>query len=381
VDYQPIFKSPKGVPANWTLASLRQHLQTAVLLELYTIPLYLFCMYSIDVSDGMPESAEQNAVHDIQEIVKQEMLHLALAGNLLTAVRGRPHLYGEAYAPKYPSEVLYEGVPMTLAPANPYQLQNFVEIEQPVDEKMDQDETLDNWTLAEYHSIGHFYDSLKRGLEELHGRLGDDIFDKDSEKRQWSGGFGGELTPISDLETAKSKLDLIIQQGEGGPRPSGSAEYQGDSHYEVFKRLKEQKLKVHNLVPNPRTKHFEKKEHSYPVMLAFDAAYSYLLWTIEAVWTYGGPDESKKKKLRKSIGPLMSAIMRPIAQFLVFQDLKTIKKKRAAPPFNLYIFPPGVSPKEQLLTLLGNAATAYPNAPELKDLTAAASDLFDLGEI
>ncbi|CAE6448181.1 unnamed protein product [Rhizoctonia solani] len=341
-------------------------------------------MYLIDTDNAQPNSPEQGAVDDIRHIIGQEMLHLVIAGNLLTAVRGRPQLYGEAYAPKYPSEILYEGVLMTLAPARPYQFENFVEVEQPVHDKIEQDETLiKTRTLAQYESIGEFYESLKDGLKKLHTRIGDDIFDADSAKRQWGendGWFEGELSSITDLKTAEDKLSLIIEQGEGGPPLTGS-KIAGQSHYETFKRLSELNLKVHKLAPNPNTKQFEGREKSYPAMLAFDAAYSYLLWTIETVWTYAGPDESKKQKLRKNIGPLMFSTMKPLAKFLVHQDLQTIKKKRAGPPFNLYIFSTSTSPLGELKAIISDAVAAYPDSAELKGIPAAVNGLFDLGDI
>ncbi|CAE6382752.1 unnamed protein product [Rhizoctonia solani] len=384
VSTQPVYKAPTGAPKEWTLTALRQHLQTAVILELYTIPLYLFAMYSINTDNAGSESPEQVAVAGVRGIVAQEMLHLILAGNLLTAVRGRPQLYGEAFAPKYPSEILYEGVLLTLAPAHPYQFQNFVEVEQPVDEKVEQEETLlKTKMLAQYESIGQFYGSLKEGLRDLHNRLGDDIFDKDSAKRQWGDDdpwFQGELAAITDLQTAEDKLSLIIEQGEGGPPTTGSSSSE-QSHYEIFKKLSELNLNVHKLAPNPDTKQFEGREKSYPVMLAFDASYSYLLWTIETVWTYGGPDESKKQKLRGNIGPLMFSVMKPIAQFLVHQDLKTIKKKRAGPPFNIYLFSTETSPLNELKAIVANAISAYPDASELKGVPGAVGKLFDLGDI
>lgn len=48
---RPIFKAPTQ-PPDWAgpegLTELKKHLQTAVLIELHTIPLYLFAAYSID---------------------------------------------------------------------------------------------------------------------------------------------------------------------------------------------------------------------------------------------------------------------------------------------------------------------------------------------
>lgn len=51
----PIFKKPKSKP-DWhgpnALKELQQHLQTAVLVELYTIPLYLFAAYSLQKKES-----------------------------------------------------------------------------------------------------------------------------------------------------------------------------------------------------------------------------------------------------------------------------------------------------------------------------------------
>ncbi|CAE6480923.1 unnamed protein product [Rhizoctonia solani] len=367
---QTVLNHPTEAPKTWTLDALRQHCQTAVILELYTIPLYLFALYSIDTSGTSPDGdQERAAAKAIGGIVAQEMLHLALAGNLCVALRGRPQLYGQAFAPKYPSELLYEGVLMTLAPARPSQIENFVEVEQPVDEKVAEDDTLASTrTLGQYESIGQFYDSLKKGKLYYSTQWNETDF------------FSGQLATISDLKTAEEKLTLIIEQGEGGPPPEGSTSTSGTpSHYEIFKDLSTKHLKVHKLIPNPNTRQFEGKETLHSAMLLFDAAYSYLLWSIELVWTYGGPDEDKKKKLKGNIGPLMWGIMKPVALFLVGQDLKTVKKKRAAPPFNLYTFSQGTSPLDEFKAIATQAEKDYPN--DLKGIQGKVGGLFDLGNV
>jgi hypothetical protein len=47
---RPIYRAPTA-PPDWAgpdgLAALKRHLQTAVIVELHTIPLYLFAAYSI----------------------------------------------------------------------------------------------------------------------------------------------------------------------------------------------------------------------------------------------------------------------------------------------------------------------------------------------
>lgn len=56
------------------------------------------------------------------------MLHLALAGNLLCAVRGKPRVYGRSRIPQYPSKIFYDKVPMNLKPARKETIKTFVKV-------------------------------------------------------------------------------------------------------------------------------------------------------------------------------------------------------------------------------------------------------------
>ena len=63
------------------------------------------------------------------EIVKQEMLHVGLAGNVLRAIGGTPLLYGEAYTPQYPVNIFFEKkVKMELKPGTKANIATFVEV-------------------------------------------------------------------------------------------------------------------------------------------------------------------------------------------------------------------------------------------------------------
>jgi len=70
-----------------TLDSLREHLQWAIELEHATLPPYLTALYSLD-----PER-NPAAVEVLSSVFVEEMLHLALAANLLNAVGGAPRRY------------------------------------------------------------------------------------------------------------------------------------------------------------------------------------------------------------------------------------------------------------------------------------------------
>ncbi|TMR31208.1 ferritin-like protein, partial [Nonomuraea zeae] len=79
-----------------TLDSLREHLQWAIELEHATLPPYLCALYSLD-PERNPEATEV-----IGSVFAEEMLHLALAANLLNAVGGRPRLDIPEMLPPHP---------------------------------------------------------------------------------------------------------------------------------------------------------------------------------------------------------------------------------------------------------------------------------------
>src|SRR3954465_2835881 len=79
-----------------TVEDLRTHLQWAIELEHATIPPYLCALYSLDAARN-PAAAEV-----VQSVFVEEMLHLALAANLLNAVGGKPVLDAPRLLPGYP---------------------------------------------------------------------------------------------------------------------------------------------------------------------------------------------------------------------------------------------------------------------------------------
>jgi hypothetical protein len=84
--------------------------------ELSTIPLYLYGMYSVNNApavSGAVRGASSCYLDFIaltcfvgSGVVIEEMLHLCLAGNALLAVGGTPKLYDPNIIPKYPAPML-----------------------------------------------------------------------------------------------------------------------------------------------------------------------------------------------------------------------------------------------------------------------------------
>ncbi|MDH3193552.1 MAG: ferritin-like protein, partial [Acidimicrobiia bacterium] len=78
-----------------TVEELHSHLRLAGIVELTTIPTYLYAMYSLD-------DLASDAAKLIRSVAVEEMLHLALVGNLLLGTGGEPRFYSPDSVPSYP---------------------------------------------------------------------------------------------------------------------------------------------------------------------------------------------------------------------------------------------------------------------------------------
>jgi hypothetical protein len=229
---------PRGAHAIITLDDLRRHLQWAIELEHSTIPPYLCALYSLD-KDRNPE-AEQvvGSVHD------EEMLHLALAANLLNAVGGTPVLDSPELLPPYPHALPHSdgSVQVNLVPFGAEALELFLNIERPA--------AADALAQAdEYRTIGQFYAAVTDGINSLCEVLGESAVFCGDPARQ-IGQFhlkrgGGAVIAVHDLKTAMAALKEIVEQGEGAAR---TAVWDGDvdvfhpereevAHFYRFKEL------------------------------------------------------------------------------------------------------------------------------------------------
>jgi len=197
---------------------------------------YLFAAFSLkqDASEGL--SPERQAAVDrwrktLLSIGAQEMLHLALVQNLLTAVGAAPRLARPNFpmpAYSYPA-----GIRIELLPFGEAALRHFAFLERP--EGMDiQDAEMGEAIaqavplphgpedavvrrLQEFDTIGQLYRAIQAGLEHLDGRLGAErLFigppnaQATEEHFRWA-----ELVAVTDLASARRAIDTIVEQGEG----------------------------------------------------------------------------------------------------------------------------------------------------------------------
>jgi hypothetical protein len=197
---------------------------------------YLFAAFSLKQTEDEGLTAE--ALSSVKrwrktllEIGAQEMLHLSLVQNLLTAVGAAPRLARPNFP--MPAYAYPAGVRIELVPFGEAALRHFAFLERPDGMDVDDGEGFEAIAqavplphddgdgivpqLQEFDTIGQLYRSIEAGLEHLQDRLGAErLFvgppsaQATEEHFHWS-----ELVAVTDLATARQAIDTIVEQGEG----------------------------------------------------------------------------------------------------------------------------------------------------------------------
>jgi hypothetical protein len=193
-----------------TLEQLHIQLQWALQLEHATIPPYMCALYSLD-AERNPEPA-----HIVSSVLTEEMLHVALAANILNAVGGRPRFDSPELLPAYPHPLPHHdhSVLVNLLPFGPDALDLFMDIERPALLE-------DPPQLDEYQTIGQFYACLGDALRTLCATEGEAAVFCGAPERQVSDVHfrgGGSVITVEDLDSALAALAQIVEQGEGTAR-------------------------------------------------------------------------------------------------------------------------------------------------------------------
>jgi hypothetical protein len=196
---------------------------------------YLFAAFSLKQRED--EGLTADAVEAvprwrkvIAHVATEEMLHLALVQNLLSAIGSAPHLARPnlpAPARHYPA-----GVNLTLVPFGEPALRHFMFLERPEGMELKDARGIDAPVheavplMAEHDivpqpqdfaTVGHLYRSIEHGIDHLAEKFGEqNLFvgppraQATSEHFHWP-----ELVPVTDLASAHRAIDTILEQGEG----------------------------------------------------------------------------------------------------------------------------------------------------------------------
>lgn len=331
---------------------LRSHIELAIQVELSTIPPYLYAMYSI-------ENATSEAALLLRSIVAEEMLHVALATNLLLAVGGQPDFTSTRYMPTYPSELPHHRPPLVLGlePCS-------VEVIQKVFMRIEQPETHGAPAQADrFETLGQFYHALEIGLRDLsttidlfaHARLEAQVSDPSFYRPvQFDADDSGGLMMIDGLDSAIDAIEVIIHQGEGlSDERWADPDHQELTHYYKLERMVEGIStigRVHPLPRNPRTSAYPETLQS--VSNLFNGAYRYLFHVMDELFSATPEQIGHVGRLYR----IMTGVMSPLARYLVTQQ---VNGEHAAPTFEIYDLDPA-NPESHMMRLADEAVKFYP---------------------
>jgi hypothetical protein len=214
---------------------------------------YLFAAFSLktEPDEGLSPPEQQTVLawqRSILDIAIQEMGHLALASNVLTAIGGAAHFR----RPNFPQLGKYypAHVHLTLEPLTARTLERFILMERPQDLARETDEHPATFARAEqtatdhevvpepqpYATVGDLYGGIESGLRQLVDRYG--------EARVFVGPPGAQastalfqlagITPVTDLASAVAAIGYIVEEGEG------SHGERADAHYGRFVKIQQE---------------------------------------------------------------------------------------------------------------------------------------------
>ncbi|MDW9366957.1 hypothetical protein GOB34_04250 [Sinorhizobium meliloti] len=263
-----------------TLVDLRNALQLAIQLEFATIPPYLCAKWSIKYDPDRIEGV-------LHHIVSQEMNHMALAGNLLTAIGGRPRIARKGFLPRYPLEALPGGVeqalPIALKPLSFDQLKVFMQIEYP-----EFPPVAAVPAMLGPATIGEFYDAIIHAFQSIRPRI-------------WQ---NANCIPvilaerILSIDDAVSTLVRIKTEGEGLQDSPQQPTSEGSvlAHYYLFKEIYRQRRLVETTggwtfsgeqMVFPQVHGFSRRRKHSLLRLEFRKAVTRLLVELDDCWRNG----------------------------------------------------------------------------------------------
>jgi Ferritin-like len=330
---------------------------------------YLFAAFSLktDATEGLTEEqleAVRRWERVISEVAAQEMLHLALASNLLTAIGGAPHFS----RPNFPQPAKYypPGFELALMPFSEQALGSFVFYERPEGMEHDAPELeLASEVIAslipggvvvpheqQFATVGHLYRGIEQGFRYLVEKYGEQrIFVGPPEAQAtWSYFWWPELVPVTDLASAQVAIESIVEQGEGARSD------RDDAHFGMFLRVLVEYLEFKERDPDfeparPVTPAWVRPPGDAklrnPTLITdpttagvadlFNATYEVMMQMLVRFFAHTEETEEELQTLSSTAVDAMSLLIKPLGQLLTTLPLGAeYPGKSAGPSFEFY---------------------------------------------
>lgn len=312
---------------------------------------YLFAAFSLKRgADEDLNPSELDAVkrweRAISGVAVQEMLHLALASNLLTAIGAAPHLR----RPNFPLRSRY--LPMTLRRFDERALDHFIFIERPdgmefpdapgVEPALPLDapagdgiEPVD----VPFETVGHLYRDIEEGFKSLCAKIGEErLFIGPPEAQATAAYFPfSGLVAVTDLASAVKAIEEIVEQGEG---LRGDIE---NSHYARFLAIRGEldRLRAGRaefeparaVMDNPVIEHPAARE----VNELFNSSYALMVELLMRFFAHTEESDDELKSLVVTAIGTMQGVIKPLGPLLTAMQATTAPDgPRAGPNFEFY---------------------------------------------
>jgi hypothetical protein len=290
------------------IKAVRARLQKGIEIELTTIPPYLVAALSIKKGTNV-ESRDI-----ITSVFMEEMLHLCLAANTLTAVGGSVAL-GKKNIPQYPCRLEFKGkafhnreFDIDLARFSPESIQTFLKIELPDGFETKGGLQLKKVVKVKGYTLGDFYRGIQAELTALCKEYGEKKVFSGNPDHQINEGYywkgGGRPVIVTNLKSALLAIEEIIDQGEGATGVIGDGDHryfdqpEEVAHYFRFneiaceqyyqpgdkphskpsgKKLNVDYREVYPIKTNCRVRDFKRDERLLALNYSFNSAYSLML--------------------------------------------------------------------------------------------------------
>ena len=311
---------------------------------------YLYAAFSLKQSAGEGlTAAEAEAVQrwrkHIFHIAAQEMLHLALVQNLLSATGAAPHLS----RPNFPQPASHypAGVHLALLPFGEEALRHFMFLERP--EGMDIEDAAGMAAFEkaapaamprvqvgeivprgqDFATVGHLYRSIEAGIAHLAEKFGEEVLFVGPPRAQATQEYFGwpELVAITDAASAQRAIDEILEQGEG---PRG---HWRDAHFgqfvailDEFEQLREanrafdpvRPVTLVNVRPSERDTGVPLATDpiARQVMDLFNVSYEVLLLMLQRFFAHTEETDPQLKALADASVNLMFEVVKPLGDLV-----------------------------------------------------------------
>ena len=305
---------------------------------------YLYAAFSLKQGEGLAGdqlAAVQRWRSRIAHVATQEMLHLALVHNLLSAIGAAPHLT----RPNLPQPANYypAGVQLTLLPFGEQALRHFMFLERPEGMDLADADGLRAVGRAQpqlserdivprgqdFATVGHLYRSIEAGLARLAGQHGEDWLFVGPPRAQATPDYFGwpELIPVTDLASAQRAIDEILEQGEG---PRGHWQ---NAHFGQFVEILDEYQQMTAASPDfnpvrpviaanvrPHERDSEVRLITDPLTARvtdlFNVGYEILLQTLERFFAHTEESDAQLKTLADVTLGLMTRVLRPLGDLI-----------------------------------------------------------------